>query len=252
MDKDPWIKFALQIGDDWDIDWHEVNHAKHRIDLWLTPAGERHWLGGRRFKCTHCGHLIKLHDADRVRRWRHLNLGILATYLNVGVEHEFACPACGGAHHLVSWAEPGAEMTHELERRIAEAIQRLPRFADVCDLLSVTIDEVLAVHQKLGLKLGTHPEQTTPQEAAPQAGDSGWLPDDGHPAWLQLMEGRIDLKTDSLPLQFMLNRIKLQFDPAAAPEKHREQARLLRRYFLKYRQQSASELQQIFGHAKED
>ncbi|MBU0499579.1 MAG: hypothetical protein KJ558_08535 [Gammaproteobacteria bacterium] len=249
MDNKDLLKAALKIGADWDIDWHEVQHGKQRLDLWLVPAGSRGWFGGRRWKCGNCGHNIRLRDADRRKRWRHLNIGTLASYLNVGVECEFDCPECGSSHNLVSWAEPGADLTREMEQRVANAICRLPDISDVCQILGVGIDEALTVQQKLGLKPGNAGAEAPARTKTPSAmdEDASWLPGDDHPAWTRVIDGSLALKTDALPLQFMLNRLRLQHDPNAPPEKRHAQARQLRAYFTKYRHQSTNELRQIFG-----
>jgi len=251
MDNKEVIKSALDIGEDWDIDWLEVTHSKHRLDVWLTPAVKRGFFGGRNWECTQCGNNIKLTDSDQRKSWRHLNLGALSTYLNTAIDFRFDCPQCGHAHNLVSWGASEGDMTEAMEKHIAATIPRLPEVGDVCEVLNVTIDEVLEVQRKLDLKpWHPQPDNENVQESSEATNDineSNWLPDETHPAWIKVLDGSIELETDALPLQFMINRLKLQFNPTASSHKMHEQARLLRRYFLKYRQQSARELQQIFS-----
>lgn len=73
------------------------------------------------------------------------------------------------------------------------------------------------------------------------------IPVEGHPNWLKLIEGDIPLKTRSVGLKMMLERIRISIQQKPADSTRTAGVKILRQFFLKHRHAHAAELSQISG-----
>lgn len=87
--------------------------------------------------CPGCGCLGEAGYDQRLRRWRHLDLGRTRCFLEYSLRR-FRCPGCRRVvSEAVPWARPGARFTRAFEDTIAWLAQQ-SAFSVICRLLRIT------------------------------------------------------------------------------------------------------------------
>ena len=87
--------------------------------------------------CPRCGCVGRAGYDQRLRRWRHLDLGGTRWFLEYGLRR-FPCSGCGRVvSEAVPWARPGARFTRGFEAVVAWLAQQ-SAFSVICRLLRVT------------------------------------------------------------------------------------------------------------------
>jgi hypothetical protein len=71
------------------------------------------------------------------------------------------------------------------------------------------------------------------------------VPSESHPSWQRLICGDMDLRTDALSLKMLLERIRLSMGASPSEASQLAGARILRQYFIKYRNRHRAELEQL-------
>lgn len=101
-----------------------------------------------RSRCPHCSRLCGGYDrADRVRRWRHLDIGGTRCFVESRVSR-VRCPKHGVVTEKVPWARPGANLTRAFDDLVAWLCAHSPASA-VCDMLRVSWRTVRRVVQRV-------------------------------------------------------------------------------------------------------
>jgi transposase len=107
-------------------------------------------LRRRRRVCAECGQTGRgrqIHDR-RVRRWRHLDLGISRCILECELRR-LRCRDCGVRSEPVPWARPGAAHTRDFEGTVAWLAQQMA-FAPITRLLRVGVAHDRPDHRPRG------------------------------------------------------------------------------------------------------
>lgn len=74
-------------------------------------------------RCSRCGERRPRYDQLAPRRWRHLDFGRCAVYLESQL-WRVECPTCGIVVEQVAWAEPGARHTRPFDEYVVWLAQR--------------------------------------------------------------------------------------------------------------------------------
>ncbi len=74
--------------------------------------------------CSGCCKRVRaVHDTYEGRRWRHLDVAGLRSWLRYEIRR-VRCPCCGVTVELVPWAEPQSWFTFDFEQHVAYLAQR--------------------------------------------------------------------------------------------------------------------------------
>lgn len=102
----------------------------------------------RRLTCPVCGTSVASRFEEKTRRWRHLALWGVPTYLE-GPIRRLRCPSCQSVRtERVPWARPGSDFTQPFEDVVGFLAQRLNRTA-VAELTGVAWETVGRIAARL-------------------------------------------------------------------------------------------------------
>ncbi|MEV6525019.1 ISL3 family transposase [Longispora sp. NPDC051575] len=102
---------------------------------------------GRRMWCP-CGHEVATHYDQRLRRWRHLDLGARPVWLEAPIRR-LNCPGCRRVRtEQVGWARPAARHTYAFEQVVAWLAQRMDKTA-VTELMRCSWEAVDAIVRRV-------------------------------------------------------------------------------------------------------
>jgi transposase len=102
----------------------------------------------RRLTCLDCGASVRARFEQKTRRWRHLSLWGLPTYLE-GPIRRLRCPSCQSVRtERVPWARPGSDFTAPFEDVVGLLAQRLKKTA-VAELTGVAWVTVGRIAERL-------------------------------------------------------------------------------------------------------
>jgi transposase len=132
-----------------------LNKLLHLPGLWI--CGLRFSEGAliltfrrrfRRLTCPVCGTSVLGRFEEKIRRWRHLSLWGVPTYLE-GPIRRLRCPTCQSVRtERVPWARPGSDFTQPFEDVVAFLAQSLNRTA-VTELAGVAWETVGRIADRL-------------------------------------------------------------------------------------------------------
>lgn len=140
-----------------------LNKLLHLPGLWILAlkfeGNALILIFRRRFRlltCPVCGTQVSGRFEETTRRWRHLSLWGLRTYLE-GPIRRLRCPTCQSVRtERVPWARPGSDFTQPFEDVIGFLAQRLNKTA-VAELAEVSWATVGRIAQRLvAEKLDAH------------------------------------------------------------------------------------------------
>lgn len=117
-----------------------------------------------RSRCSQCSDKCPRYDRLPPRRWRHLDFGRCAVYLEAQL-WRVACPRCGIVVEQVSWAEPGARHTRPFEELVAWLAQRCDK-TTISTLLRIGWRTVGAIIERVVARLRTPIDWTEVQAIA--------------------------------------------------------------------------------------
>lgn len=102
----------------------------------------------RRHRCSRCGRRARRYDSgDGRRRWRALDAGVMACYLEADAPR-VACPVHGVVAAAVPWARPGSRFTIAFEEQAAWLCAQMPWSKAAC-LLRTTWRSLQSVVERV-------------------------------------------------------------------------------------------------------
>ncbi len=131
----------LGIGQEWEVERVEVDHAKQRIEAWAK------WREGEALMCPQCRSICPGYDHLAQRTWRHLDACGFTTLLHARI------PRCRCEHHGVlsvraRWAEPGSRYTLAFERHVIDVIEACHNLSQAAGLLRMDWDALHRVMRR--------------------------------------------------------------------------------------------------------
>lgn len=97
-------------------------------------------------------------------------------------------------------------------------------------------------------QLGIEPEATHVDESPPM---TGALPAINHPCWQKLIAGELQIKTDAVGLQMMMERVRQSIHRNPSDSNRIAGIKILHQYFLKHQARHKTEIQALLGNVVE-
>lgn len=225
MTSEDLLRQLLGIEAPWQIVRVRDDLGKRQVDVWVGQAsGRSGWFFGSKASVPQ----------DREQVWRHINLGSSRCLIH-------AVPPSGEDSDKLTWCGDGdLPFTRALSRQIASLFLEGVKFQSICNMLDVTVADLW----KFKHNLDNGKARLTPAADSGATATSN-VPEADHPVWEQLLDGSVNIDIRTLSLKLLLTKLREQMRLITDNEVRRLKAYEMQRYFVRYEQQLAHELQQL-------
>ncbi len=241
------IEFCAQVlglDQNWSVSNIEIDEPSNRIDITIA------------FAASSKRSLFKRGQPSNIKTLplRHLPVFGLRTFLHV--------PEPSEENGNKLWAAAGSRFTREMEDLTIAAIKNGKSNQGVSEITGLTASDIREISERTGHAI----ERVVASQAEPLAGvgagqyehgisqsfeiiEMGDIPAETHSNWIKLIEGQLNLESNAVGLQMLLQRIRQEVASSPTETTRLAGIRLLRQYFIKNQAQHKADIELINGTA---
>ncbi|MBL1142319.1 MAG: hypothetical protein HND53_09845 [Proteobacteria bacterium] len=241
----------LDLGDEWHIQFIEVDPPSNRVDITIGfgPTRKKSFFGRS-----------KANSDIQTLSLRHLPILGMRTFLHV------PAPGTGTVDNNKIWNPAGSKFTNEMEAFLIELLNNSTSNQAVAKISGITSAEVREVSERTGAGADNIADalSNVASSASTPAISSDYtetksfeliehsdIPSETHDNWQKVIRGEIPIQTNAVGLQMLLQRIRQDIANNPSEISRINSAKLLRQYFVKNQKQHKADLASIFGDTEQ-